>query len=216
MTQILFITLAILQFLIEIFSSQPPHAQNRIHIYSNRTMLFAIEILWSFRSRQFFRSGYFVRQPERGTNTTYLVDFIKICLAAKLLDPHEIRRLYVEEGLSTVQIAKRFHVSRVTIAYRLKSVGVQVQPNFIRSKDPKNYRLRVPPYGYLIRNGALAINKKEIKICRFVVELIERKGLQQNSVARELSKRGFKNRAGKKEWNSKTVFNIYKRWKGKL
>ena len=74
----------------------------------------------------------------------------------------------------------------------------------------------VPPYGYSVQNGKLVANKSELKVCRLVVELVERNGLQQNAVARELSKRGLKNRAGKTEWNSKTVFNIYKRWKGKL
>lgn len=122
----------------------------------------------------------------------------------------------MEDGLSSTQIARRFQVSRSTILQRLGAMGIKDQPYRERSKNPQNYRMPVPPYGYSVQNGKLVANKSELKVCRLVVELVERNGLQQNAVARELSKRGLKNRAGKTEWNSKTVFNIYKRWKGKL
>lgn len=157
-----------------------------------------------------------MRQPECGTNTPYLIDFIEICLASKLLNHEEIRKLYEEDGLSSTQIARRFGVSRAAILTRLHGLGIRDQSGTKRAVNPKNYRMRVPPYGYSIRDGKLVPNKVELKICRLIVELVQRHGMKQNAVARELSKRGYKNRAGNKNWNSKTVFNIFKRWKDKL
>ncbi|MCC6277362.1 MAG: hypothetical protein IT289_05555 [Oligoflexia bacterium] len=79
----------------------------------------------------------------------------------------------VEEGLSTVQIAKRFQVSRMTIASRLRAMGILVDQSYqLRSKNPENYRISNPPYGYSVQDGKLILNKKELKICRFIVEHI--------------------------------------------
>ena len=44
-----------------------------------------------------------MHQPECGKNTPYVIDFIKITLSAKLLNPEEIRFQYVEKGLSIPQ-----------------------------------------------------------------------------------------------------------------
>ena len=85
-----------------------------------------------------------------------------------------------------------------------------------RNSNPKNYRCPVAAYGYQVEDGKLILNKRELRICKAVVELILRQGETYTDVARELGRRGFKNRAGSQTWNSKTVFNIYKRWKDKL
>ena len=53
-------------------------------------------------------------------------------------------------------------------------------------------------------------------ICRVVVELYGRRELSATAVAKELTRRGFKNRAGKIAWDHKTVQSIFKRWNGKL
>ncbi len=156
-----------------------------------------------------------VHQLECGTNTKYLIDFIQICLSPKLLNPAEIHRLYVEDRLTCPQIARRFGVSRITILSHLHDMGIKNQEGS-RTTNPKNYRQRVPPYGYSIRDGELVPNRTELKICRLVVELVQRERRAQTEVARDLSRRGYNNRARKSDWNSKTVFNIYKRWKDKL
>ncbi len=161
-------------------------------------------------------SAGMVSQPEYGTNTRYLVDFIRICLSAKLLNSEEIRELYENKLLSAAQIGKHFRVSRVTILSHLHEMGIRDRPSVERATNPENYRMRVAPYGYAIQNGKLVSNKTELKICRLVVELVQRHGRRHTDVARELSRRGYKNRAGRKKWNSGTVFNIYKRWKDKL
>ena len=156
------------------------------------------------------------RQPERGTNCPYLTDFIQICLSVKLLNSTEIRDLYEKKGLSSGQIASHFGVARATISARLNELGVKTCVGGERSTNPENYRQTMAPYGFSVKAGKLVPNKSDLKICRLVVELIQREGKTQNAVARELSKRRHKNRAGSSDWSSKTVFNIYKRWKDKL
>jgi hypothetical protein len=162
-----------------------------------------------------FASFKVARQPEYGTNRPYLIDFIEIHISAKLLNSEEVRDLYLKHRLSCAQIGQRFGVSRRVIAARLRDMGIGELPVVDRT-NPENYRLYTPPYGYSVRDGKLATNKAELKICRLVVELIAHEQRSQMDVARELSRRGFKSRAGNRDWNSKTVFNIYKRWKDKL
>jgi hypothetical protein len=47
-----------------------------------------------------------------------------------------------------------------------------------------------------------------MKICRLVIELIEREGRNHSEVARELTRRGSRSRTGKVKWDSKTISNI--------
>ena len=49
------------------------------------------------------------------------------------LDDKEIKKLYIEKGLSTVQIGEKFGVSDSTISRRLKRQGVKVQDKNIRN-----------------------------------------------------------------------------------
>lgn len=161
-------------------------------------------------------SLFLVDQPEYGTNTSYLVDFIKVTLLPKLLNFNEIRVLYLEKGLSTAQIAREYDVAKSVIVGLLNRAGVHPGRNNSRSSNPENYRLRVPPYGFKIRDGKLVPSKPELKLCRLVVELIKRRGLSVNATAKELGKRGYKNRSGAVKWDHSTVRNIFKRWKDKL
>jgi transposase len=157
-----------------------------------------------------------VHQPEYGANTPYIVVSIKITLSARLLDSNEIRILYVEKGLSAAQIAKRLNFSESLIASKLDDLGLKGCFEIKRNQNPENYRLPVAPYGYLVRDGKLLTNTKELVICRLVVNLIDRDGLSHSEAARELSRKGFKTRIGKSKWDSKTIYNIYHRWKGKI
>ncbi len=157
-----------------------------------------------------------VDQPEYGTNTSYLVDFIKITTNPKLLEPQEIRDLYLNKGLSAGQLASHFGVSKSFVLARLHSMGIREGLNAGRSTNPENYRCHVAPYGYQVRDGKLVTNKAELRICRLVVELMARQGLSAYLTARELERRGIKNRAGGKTWDRKTLNRIYERWKEKL
>ncbi len=155
-------------------------------------------------------------QPEYGTNTCYLSDFIEICLCLKLLNTAKIRDLYVREGKSPAQIAAHFGVSRSTITARLNAQGVRLEFGDARSSNPDNYRHVKPPYGHTVKDGKLVLSKAEQRVCKLVVERIKRQNQNYNEVARELSKRGVKNRAGSSKWDGKAVAKIFKRWKDKL
>ena len=157
-----------------------------------------------------------VEQAECGTNTSYLVDFLKITLLPKLLDFNEIRSLYLDKSLSAAQIAKEFEVAKSVIVGILNRGGIRPGLKTSRVNNPENYRLRVAPYGYKIRDGKLAPSKTEMKLCRLVVELVKRKGLSANAVAKELGIRGYQNRSGAAKWDHSTVISIFKRWKDKL
>ena len=81
---------------------------------------------------------------------------------------------------------------------------------------PKNYRASFAPYGYRIVDGQLVANKKEVRICRLVVQLINEKGLSLQGAARELMQRNIKNRNGNVWWDHSMVRGIFKRWNEKV
>lgn len=155
-------------------------------------------------------------QPEYGTNTSYVADFIEICLSAKLSDKAEIRKLYVEKGLSAAQIATALGLAKSFVLARLHAFGIRTVDAPKRYTESTNFRCPVPPFGYSVKNYKLVPSQAEMRICRLVVELIDRKGSSFRSVAAELSKRGIKNRSGSLSWGHATIQSIYKRWKGKL
>lgn len=156
-----------------------------------------------------------VDQPECGTNTCYLIDFIKINVNSKTLNLEEIKELFVQKRLSASQIGRRFGVAKSIILKLLNEAGVRIG-KVGRSTDPKNYRNNSPPYGYMIRDRKLVLNKAEMKICRMVVELRSRRGYSTTQVAKELERLGYKNRKGNTVWNTATVLNIFERWNGKI
>ena len=156
-----------------------------------------------------------VEQPEIGTNRPYLIDLIEITVSPKLVSKGKIRILFVKNGLSAAQIAERFGVSKSFILSVLHNSDIKVG-KVGRSTNPQNYRNSTPPYGYSVRNGHLVPNKSELKICRIVVELRSRQNFSIIQVAKEVEKRGFKNRRGNTIWNPRTIINIFERWNGKI
>ena len=157
-----------------------------------------------------------VQQPEYGTNHAYYIDFIQICLAVKFINSDEIKELYEVQGLKINQIASRFKVSRTAIQCRLREMRLKESTTSSNPNSRQNYRSRVSPYGFSAESGKLIPNRLEMKICRLVVQLVQRQGKNHTEAARELSRLGYKNRSGSTVWDSKTIFNILKRWKNKL
>jgi len=157
-----------------------------------------------------------VDQTRIGKNTNYLVDFIEITFAAKLLNVEEIRRLYVEGGYSSAQIARKFGVAKSVIVSRLHDAGVKPGRGVTRSNNPENYRCRVAPFGFSIKDGRLVPNRSELRICRLVVELMGRKKWTASATAKELGSKGYKNRYGNARWDHSSVIGIFKKWNGKL
>ncbi len=160
--------------------------------------------------------GKMVDLSVHGTNTSYLFDFIQICFKTQLLNPAEIRHFYLKEGLSAAQIADRYGVSKSVIIGWVNRLGIGAKTSEGRMTNPNNFRHHNPPYGYKVKDNKLVLNKAEIKFCRVVVELMARKKAGARETARELTKRGFKNRQGEVKWGHLVVQQIFKRWKNKL
>jgi hypothetical protein len=157
-----------------------------------------------------------VDQPEYGTNTPFFIDFLPICLSAKLVNPQEIRALYVEQGLSAAQVARRLRISKAVVLARLHGLGIRDDDKPKRYTSPENYRCPVPPFGYSVEGGKLVTSKAELRVCHAIVELIQRSGLSSTATAKELSRRKLKNRAGSSNWSHGSVLAIYRRWKDKI
>jgi transposase len=156
-----------------------------------------------------------VDQPEYGTNHSYLADFIQISLAPKLVDYREIVNLYKSGGLAAGQIARRLGISKSFVLSKLTSEKIDMSKTIGRSGNPENFRRSVPPFGFKIVDGRLVSNREELRICRLVVEQIKRQGLSLRAVAKELNRRGLKNR-NRKLWGHQSVIQIYNRWKDKI
>jgi IS30 family transposase len=123
----------------------------------------------------------------------------------------EIRHFYEKEGLSIKQIAEQYGVVKSVILRRLRQMGVDTQQGHLRTMNPNNYRKAKAPYGYKIKNGKLILNKSEVKACRVVAEMMGRQNKSARETARELMKRGFKNRQGDISWGHLVVQKIFKR-----
>ena len=70
--------------------------------------------------------------------------------------------------------------------------------------NPKNYRMPIAPYGFQRVNKLVPL-RKEIKICRMVVSLINNEKLSYSATARRLEKEGIKNRGGKASWSNSVI-----------
>ena len=123
--------------------------------------------------------------------------------------------MYLNDGLSAKQIAEAIGISKTVVLDRLHAEGIRMKTGKDRVNNPDNYRLHTAPYGWKVKDGKLAPNKAELKICRRVVTLV-RQGLSYNAVAKELTKLGLRGRSGKAHWDHSTVISIYKRWNEKL
>ena len=91
------------------------------------------------------------------------------------LDDEEIRKLYVEKGLSTIQIGERLGASSDTINNRLKKQGSKVQDKKIRDDlDDEE------------------IKKLYIKDGLSTIQIGEKFGVNHNTINRRLRKQGIK------------------------
>ncbi len=151
-----------------------------------------------------------------GTNTGYVIDFIKICFNTQLLNLDEICRFYLKEGLSASQIAAHFGVSKSVIIGCVNRLKIGTKSAKGRMTNPNNFRHHNPPFGYKVKDNKLVLNGAELKICRAVVELIGREKRGVRETARELEERAFKTRRGRAKWGHFVVQQIFNRWKDKL
>lgn len=155
-----------------------------------------------------------MHQPEYGTNHTYIVDIINFSIQPTKAKTEEIREVYLQKGLSAVQIAAKLDVSASFVNERLRTTGVRYCPS--RNTNPQNYLNPTPPYGYQKRGGKLLPNKTELRACRLIVQLIDHEKLTVAEVTRELTRQKIRNRKGTIEWQHSTVKRIYDRWHSTL
>ena len=113
-------------------------------------------------------------------------------------------------------MAEKLGMSRSAIQERLHLLNIRNGTKKQCPTNPKNYRQRIPPYGFRKINGQLIPYPREMKICRMVVRRIEDKKISYHSMAKELEKQKIKNRSGDIAWSYSRIASIYKRWQGKI
>jgi predicted transcriptional regulator len=127
----------------------------------------------------------------------------------------KIAEMSIKDGLSASQVAEKLGISRTAVLEKLHALGIRNEAlKGERMTNPNNYRAAVAPYGYRKVDGQLVANKKELRICRLVVRLINEQELSLNGTARDLMQKNIKN--GNVWWDHSMVVSIYKRWNGKL
>ena len=156
-----------------------------------------------------------VDQSECSTNRLYPTETIRFRVSTKALDRGLLTSLYVEKRFSTKQIAEQLGCSKAFVIITLKRAGL------LRRKGeamtlPDNYRCHQPPYGHKVVGGKLVLHPGEIKVCRHIIDLIDRRGLNYLKTGQRLVQEGVKNRRGTFVWHNYTVRRIYDRWKDKL
>jgi hypothetical protein len=148
------------------------------------------------------------------TNSAILPDIFQLSPKTYSVPAAKLQSLYVEQGLSSNQIAAELGFSKTLILAQLKAAGLNERMG--RSTRADNYRKHEPPYGFRLRDGKLVPYATEMKICHLVVELRARQQKTFDAIASELRRRGFKNRRGTSDWHHHTVGRIFARWNGKL
>lgn len=129
----------------------------------------------------------------------------------------KIAEMYLKDSLSASQISDKLGISKTAVLERLHALGIRnADTKGERMTNPNNYRASVVPYGYRNIDGQLVANKKEVRICRLVVQIINERGLSLMGTARELMSRNVKNRNGNIWWDHSMVRGIYRRWNGKI
>jgi predicted transcriptional regulator len=122
-----------------------------------------------------------------------------------------LSKKYVDQGLTTRQIAKIVGVSKTTVLNHLHKAGLsdELQVRAKRKQLPPN-----PRYGVRYVDGKVESNPKELRIIRMIVELRERQKNTFIAIAGELNRKGYVTRA-KTVWRVNTVKELYYRWRGK-
>lgn len=157
-----------------------------------------------------------VDQAVYGTNSTHLLDFIKVYFKPQLINPAEIKQLYLKEGLSASQIANQYGVSKGAIVGWINRLKIGPKSSKGRMTNPNNFRHHNPPYGFMVKDNKLVLNNREIKVCRLVVGHMGRKRCGARETARMLVQQKIKNRRGEIKWGHLVVQQIFKRWKDKI
>jgi hypothetical protein len=77
-----------------------------------------------------------VQQSESGANTCPLMDTVRFRSLTKAINPQEFKRLYVDEGLSSTQVAARLGYSKKFVITTLKRLKL-LRPKIGSHTNPK-------------------------------------------------------------------------------
>jgi hypothetical protein len=147
----------------------------------------------------------------------YYLDVIEHSVNPFKSKSSKIAEMYLGRGLSAAQVGAELGISKTAVLERLHTFGIRNEASKgARMTNPNNYRATVIPYGYRKVDGQLVANKKELRICRLVVKLINEQKVSLQGAARELMRQNIKNRNGNVWWDHSMVRSIFKRWNGKI
>jgi hypothetical protein len=138
----------------------------------------------------------------------YIIDHVTFDCGPKPIDRNLMEDLYREKNLSTAQVAKELGCSKTLVITTLKRMGY-LRPVRGSQTSLTNYRHRVPPYGFRVTKGRLHTYRKELKLCRLIVELVGRRGMSFKNTALHLEKNGFRSRKEEVKWHNYTVSRIF-------
>lgn len=157
--------------------------------------------------RMVHRAGYCA-------NTSKVSDFIDNIVIPKNAKSETIRDLYLDQGLTALQIAHQIGLSKTVVLRRLHALG-------IRQETVKQMELEKPrpvsraSYGYRIVSGKLVPDRYELKVVRIIVELRSRQGLSWSKLVKHLNSEKIKARGGG-VWHITSVRMVFERWKDKI
>ena len=164
------------------------------------------------KNRPYIQSGGLAQNQDEHPDCIYYTPF---SVAPTKIRPAIIANMYLKEGLTASQIAKKLAISKNTVLRRLHFLDIRKGSEICSNQ--KRYWHRIPPYGFKIIDRQLAPCTKEMKICRLIVKGIDDRKLSYRAMARELEKKEIKNeRNNDYYWNHKTIISVYKRWQGRI
>ena len=133
----------------------------------------------------------------------FISDFIEFQVKPWFRNVDFLRQKYLEEGLSTQQIADLVGSARSTVSRNLKAFKIR-----LRSEDEarKLHKVRVP-YGQRLENGKAVPCKSEQEVITMIKNLRDKEmGLQ--AIADFLNATGIKTKTRKAKWQAATVWYI--------
>ncbi len=146
---------------------------------------------------------------------SYLVDIFNFYSIPTKLDPDYFSKLYDKYQFSLKQISEKMGVSKSTVLEKIRQAQTPTRNLKYSLTNPKNYRAPNPPFGFRVVDGRLVENKREIQLCRKIIEMSD-DGLSFNAIAKYFESKELKNRKNTNYWCHKSLKKFYNYWKTKL
>ena len=155
-----------------------------------------------------------VDQGPYWANSADLPDFVSVFVNPKTVGAHAVSDLYLKNGLTALQIARKVGLSKAEVLRRLHSVGIRRETVKDLAVDRPRPAVRAP-FGKRIVAGKVVDCRRELSIARYIVELRGRQGLGWKEVVDRLNRNGHRTRTGL-PWKVGTAKMVFDRWNGKV